>query len=504
MDAMPGLRVRVVLLTAMAGLVLAAVPVMAQPQLSPVILDERFDTYIDNVWTGDCATYTFDANQAGFEAVWPPDTVAFPPPSEVNSWQVKNVCATGSRGFSAPVSMLQPKAETSRNVRMLTNEIAAAFPGYTGVNGTLTNPLQLEVYIDADSDSTNWAASQQNILVELTGPGFGGIDDMAPNSDTIVQTDLVTPCSADVCVQTPPNPHSSIAVGIFANLDPATCVNCTNPRRTKYIALFDGEQWWQLSETYPVKGCDEPCTGVGIEVSKRRNKIRVTIYADTITVWSNSSNFGVREKKYIPRKYKGPFNRVAMGLMVLTPTGTEGGTLDDLYVSGGVGENVSYIAEGACCLPGGGCEVLEEGPCTGVGGVWNRGKLCSEIQCSGACCVPGPQVCIDTDPGSCTSQHGRFNGLGSTCAAVGASCEPIPFADADRDEDVDQEDFAVLQNCFSGTVAYTNPACAIFDRDLNGAGDGDVDSDDMAAFEKCATGPGVLFNFDSPATGCVP
>ncbi len=132
------------------------------------------------------------------------------------------------------------------------------------------------------------------------------------------------------------------------------------------------------------------------------------------------------------------------------------------------------------------------------------GVLTAPIDPTGACCLPGQTVCAELTAEDCSTAHGKFNGIGSKCATFEASCEPIPFADANRDGDVDQQDFAAFQRCFSGTYTFTDPACAVYDRDVNGAGDGDVDEDDFAAFEKCATGPGIAFNFDSPPAGCVP
>lgn len=77
-----------------------------------------------------------------------------------------------------------------------------------------------------------------------------------------------------------------------------------------------------------------------------------------------------------------------------------------------------------------------------------------------------------------------------------------PFADADGDRDIDQDDFAVLQECFTGNVASNlSDACACFDRD----GDTDVDQADVDKFEDCATGPGVQIDPNDPGTwpvGC--
>ena len=71
---------------------------------------------------------------------------------------------------------------------------------------------------------------------------------------------------------------------------------------------------------------------------------------------------------------------------------------------------------------------------------------------------------------------------------------PLPCAnpdlrfDADGDGDVDQDDFAVLQACYTGASGtYACPTC----RCLNADTDSDIDSDDLEAFEQCASGPDV-------------
>jgi hypothetical protein len=62
-----------------------------------------------------------------------------------------------------------------------------------------------------------------------------------------------------------------------------------------------------------------------------------------------------------------------------------------------------------------------------------------------------------------------------------------PFADADGDGDVDQDDLGVFQRCLNDGCGLMPPACACFDRDA----DDDVDGEDLAVFEMCASGPGV-------------
>src|SRR6476646_6723194 len=58
-------------------------------------------------------------------------------------------------------------------------------------------------------------------------------------------------------------------------------------------------------------------------------------------------------------------------------------------------------------------------------------------------------------------------------------------ADLDRDGDVDQDDFAIYQRCYSGAnVAQNDPACQVARVD----DDADVDLTDLQQIENCASG----------------
>ncbi len=73
-----------------------------------------------------------------------------------------------------------------------------------------------------------------------------------------------------------------------------------------------------------------------------------------------------------------------------------------------------------------------------------------------------------------------------------SSCND-PFADADGDGDVDQEDFAVFQRCITGaddpSGAFDPEICQCFNRD--GGDPEDIDEIDLAAFRACGSGPDV-------------
>jgi hypothetical protein len=64
---------------------------------------------------------------------------------------------------------------------------------------------------------------------------------------------------------------------------------------------------------------------------------------------------------------------------------------------------------------------------------------------------------------------------------------PNPFADTDKDGDVDQADFALLQACYTGAGGGIPDGCGCLDHDGSDA----IDSPDLDAFEACATGAGI-------------
>ena len=73
-----------------------------------------------------------------------------------------------------------------------------------------------------------------------------------------------------------------------------------------------------------------------------------------------------------------------------------------------------------------------------------------------------------------------------------------PFADTDDDDDVDQDDFALFQQCYTGTNQPILPGaheyCICFNTD--GGLPADVDQTDWHAFEGCASGPDVPADLD--------
>jgi hypothetical protein len=117
-----------------------------------------------------------------------------------------------------------------------------------------------------------------------------------------------------------------------------------------------------------------------------------------------------------------------------------------------------------------------------------------EVQ-SGACCLVETGTCLENVTATaCAEQSGRFDGVGSACGQV--LCQsvcPIPFADADRDGDVDLSDFASFQLCLTGEDdpqgLFDAEQCGCFDRGSDQPGDEDIDGSDFAKFMGCLNGP---------------
>lgn len=79
-----------------------------------------------------------------------------------------------------------------------------------------------------------------------------------------------------------------------------------------------------------------------------------------------------------------------------------------------------------------------------------------------------------------------FDGL--RVAADEVTITFVRVADLDKDDDVDGEDFIIMEGCITGAeLGPPSPGCALSDIDE----DGDVDMTDFGFFQRCLSGPGV-------------
>ena len=230
-------------------------------------------------------------------------------------------------------------------------------------------------------------------------------------------------------------------------------------------------------------------------------------------------------KAHIPRQYTGPFQTIALG-----PGHVYDGNSGNLYGS----EKVGYIDSiglsggefltmptGACCMPDGSCYPALQSACTQIAGAFYAGDnvACASARCdAGACCTA--QGCVaDQIQSECDALGGEFQGRGTNCAGgtcLGACCQPqgacaeafantcvgdfrgpgtqcanfipccpSPYPDWDGDNDVDMDDFSVLQRCLTTGGGAVGANCSCFDHNHDDV----VDQTDVASFIICTTGP---------------
>lgn len=371
-------------------------------------------------------------------------------------------------------------------------------PEKIAVAGTDEQPFSVYWMYDfpamgGEDGALSEAAHQVNTYVELTDG-----TDRVPLSITSVDCgdgSLPRPQAA----LTDNADHNAIAFGMVAVLDQNPCD--TDPRGpgspgvpfARVPALYDGRNWIPMDLVHVPAGVPaDPPAGASLAegffsgylsrnaalsaglrpamtdpwTTKRFCHVRIDVWTDYLRVTWASKQLEMLWVATVPRHYRGPFKTLYLGNRAcLQPSYPL--YLDTVQLNGGV-FTTSMQPSGACCdRETGICVPTEtESSCSGAGGEFHLFQSCEDVDCY------------------------RF------CA--------VPFADADRDDDVDQDDFAVLQACITGRGGgVPNRDCGCFDRDHSGAGDGDIDQDDVLAFEACITGPDILFDAVYP-TGCAP
>lgn len=127
---------------------------------------------------------------------------------------------------------------------------------------------------------------------------------------------------------------------------------------------------------------------------------------------------------------------------------------------------------------------------------------------TGACCVKtgyGTGTCTEVTQADCANTPGgTYLGNATVCGADGGNCDFCGerWPDADDDGDVDHDDFAFFQLCYTGQGGGVPAGCSCFDRDLTDPPG--IDAYDFAAFKNCVTGPKVAFDPQNPPPNCVP
>jgi hypothetical protein len=282
--------------------------------------------------------------------------------------------------------------------------------------------------------------------------------------------------------------HQAIAFGMVAVLDQNPCDNDLRSQGSPGVpfayvpAVFDGLNWIPMDRAHIAPGVpSSPPTGTSLAEGpwqflswssslpsglvaatsdpasqKRFTHVQIIVWENYVGVIWASKTLGTLYVATVPRQYKGGFKAVHIGNGDCVQSAYPN-YFDTLNLSGGL-LTTSPVPHGACCS--------------------SSTMTCSDVE-SAAQCVGG-----------------RFKPWKS-CSESRVCC-PTPFADADFDGDVDQDDFGAVQACYNGTGAAP-ASCTCFNRD----GDTDVDTTDVTAFTNCFTGPNVAWS-TGIAPSCVP
>ncbi|UCD30049.1 MAG: hypothetical protein JSV03_06120 [Planctomycetota bacterium] len=348
------------------------------------------------------------------------------------------------------------------------------------VIATDTNPLILNFHLNLGSKQTSYY-ERVNRYVEVTCGA-----DRAPTPMNMV---YCGPGATDkprhfMNLDGDGLKHGSIAVGQIAFVDQDPCSGAPDAERQENyrLAVYDGRQWHYISGGDTLHTCSK-VNEVTVEI--RANDFTVTIenkYDPLFSVCWYEGPLTTSSETYT-REYTGPFSSIVMGGI---PNEQDGGcwdketddgylnmpgtsALDNLRLAQGEAE---YQAD-PCATPGACC--TQEGP--------GYGTCSSETE----------DYCVNTIGGTWLGPY-------TTCGTNNANCNfPCydPYADWDNDDDVDQDDFAQFQACFTGSGGGIPTNCLCFDKVGDGLGtspDGDIDQDDYEAFQLCASGPTIPAN----------
>ncbi len=387
----------------------------------------------------------------------------------------------------------------TRHVFPLISAIQAKDPSKNMINGTDANPLRLRYHLNHyTNDDCDWCGGDIGNSIwyaELTLNDDRAPTDYVwrvcnPGSESFAAYPIV--CQQRLRDSIPGCPplstqvRASIAVGLLATLDTNPCDVENGRQPTNYhLNVFDGLKWWDLRQNlFPGGGTGQKPGNFPVReglpawlyMEVRSNEI----YLTWDVWWEFDPNHPGLEIEHsyatVPRMYTGPFNKLASG------PGPACELNSGTYTCKGPHDVYKYCS---------GSDLNRNGSIKKPDWCWRNtfvdslvlydGVLVSN---DGACCLPNG-TCMVTNPDVCTANNGSFYGTGTVCESV--VCCPIPFADAEGDGDVDQEDFGLFQICYTGQAGGVPNGCDCFDRD----DDGHITLDDFIAFGRCFTGANV-------------
>lgn len=305
--------------------------------------------------------------------------------------------------------------------------------------------------------------------------------------------------------QCPPmmtNVRKAIAVGAVAILDnnPCHCETVADQvPQNNHLAYYDGLAWRSLKSGMPgVTSGDFTLGSKKIEVQLLVKMTTVKILMMTFGQGTNPPVDEVSTAE-LPRMYTGEFNKLRLGVN----HGCELANGAYTCLTGPGEKDSCFRTSNTRCDSG----EYQDSKASNIvfDNIWIRGGYAGVTQTLGSCCLPDSTTCEQKSQTECQALGGTFGGIGASCST--AVCCYTPWADTDGDGDVDMDDFANFQQCF--TIGAVDPALAGYCRCLDrGAGsspvkDGGIDFADLSAFLNCASGPSIPWSqADSPL--CVP
>ncbi len=283
-------------------------------------------------------------------------------------------------------------------------------------------------------------------------------------------------------------PHKAIAAGLLAIMDQEPCDTSAMGPQSPNVPLmevpviYDGLNWIPMTmanfpnmqqldgvnvSSYVASTALPPGLGPATRDpvgTKRFDTIRMDVLSSTIRVLFHKRQNQADDPESawvveLPKHYSGAFKAVHIGTPGCVPSPYLF-FVDPVATTGGIFTN-SLDPFGACCAPSG---------CTDVA---------SAAQCS----------------------NGSFSAW-TSCSDPGYLCCPQPWADSDRDGDVDFDDYGAFQACYTGPNNGIPAGCECFNK-VSDPAQG-IDDADFQQFRNCVTGPAILFNMSSPPPGCTP
>ncbi len=390
--------------------------------------------------------------------------------------------------------------------------------------GTDDKPLTLEFTMDFRGETYG---SRSNFYIELS------LDDEQAPRQGMTTEDPDPIGNGDQGPWRADQEHHVLGIGSFCAVNRAP-EDAEGAGTFGAACYFDGQRWHYTKQMYDVD------TGQPVGLWKSSyggpTTFKMVIRSDTVTI--QLTNPGettapvIRGPHTLPRTYKGGFNRVSMTMGNPLSSAARYSFVDNVELRNGL--IIDPSQSGACCLPGEVCEEMLAMDCAAAGGSYQGdGTVCDPNPCvppallvnagpdqqivPGGSAVLTASVSGGTPPYffAWTPQEGLDNPelLQPTASPEATTTytlsvtdalsqeasdmvevvvmEPAIPGDFDDDEDVDLDDFAVLQNCL-GLDSRIEAACV----PTNLAGHPIIDVLDLNAFLGCFSGAEVPGNPD--------